>query len=165
MKLVFDTFETPTGEMTAVFSGPALCLLDFSDCLDRIEKILARRYSDFEKVMNPNPFGIRDKVDAYFKGDKNAFDDLQLETGGTVFQQTVWRALQNIPHGQTISYSQLANNIDNPKAVRAVGGANGKNPIAIIIPCHRVIGSNGTLTGYAGGVDRKRQLLQLEAGI
>jgi len=165
MKLVFDTFETPMGEMTAVFSGEALCQLDFSDCKDRIEKLLRRRYPDHEKTGQKNPMGIRDKVLDYFKGDGDAFKDLKLETGGTVFQQSVWRALQDIPRGSTLSYRELAQNIDRPKAVRAVGSANGSNPIAIIIPCHRVIGSDGALTGYAGGIDRKRQLLELEGAL
>ncbi|MBL6931379.1 MAG: methylated-DNA--[protein]-cysteine S-methyltransferase [Rhodospirillales bacterium] len=165
MTLIFDAFDTPIGEMVAVFSDDALCLLDFSDCQDRNERLLQQRYPRYSKEMKVNPFNIRDRVLKYFKGDADAFRGLKLETGGTVFQQSVWRALQEIPHGKTLSYAELARNIDNPKAVRAVGSANGKNPIAIIIPCHRVIGSNGSLTGYAGGVDRKRQLLALEGAL
>ncbi|XOV79991.1 MAG: methylated-DNA--[protein]-cysteine S-methyltransferase [Aestuariibacter sp.] len=97
----------------------------------------------------------------YFQGKRQHFD-LPLSPSGTDFQQQVWTQLQHIAYGQTASYQQIADNIANPKAVRAVGAANGKNPIAIIIPCHRIIGKNGTLTGYAGGLSRKAWLLDLE---
>ena len=98
----------------------------------------------------------------YFAGVREQFD-LPIAAQGTPFQMAVWRALSTIPFGETWSYQQLANAIDNPKAVRAVGLANGKNPISIIVPCHRVIGKNGKLTGYAGGVERKAALLKLES--
>ena len=101
------------------------------------------------------------QLDEYFAGKRQIFD-LPLSPKGTDFQQTVWKQLQEIPYGRTISYSQLAKAIRHPKACRAVGSANGKNPIAIIIPCHRVIASNGGLGGYAGGLDIKIQLLALE---
>jgi methylated-DNA-[protein]-cysteine S-methyltransferase len=99
----------------------------------------------------------------YFKGKRRAFD-VPVAPAGTAFQQTVWRHLQEIPYGETISYGELARRLGNPKAVRAVGLANGSNPIAIIIPCHRVIGSNGTLVGYGGGLPTKQALLALERG-
>ncbi len=99
----------------------------------------------------------------YFSGCRSYFT-LPIAATGTLFQQQVWQALETIPFGQTWSYQQLANAIGNPKAVRAVGLANGKNPISIIIPCHRVIGKNGKLTGYAGGIERKKALLKHEAG-
>src|SRR6266852_9084033 len=98
---------------------------------------------------------------AYFAGDLETFD-LQLAPEGTPFQQTVWKELCNIPYGETISYGQLATRIGNPNASRAVGLANGSNPIPIVIPCHRVIGSNGKLTGYGGGLPLKEKLLALE---
>lgn len=98
---------------------------------------------------------------AYFSQQLRVFE-LSLSAKGTAFQQSVWQALNQIPYGQTCSYQDIANQIGNPKAVRAVGAANGRNPIAIIVPCHRVIGKNGTLTGYAGGMDRKAKLLALE---
>lgn len=101
------------------------------------------------------------QLDEYFEGKRECFD-VRLAPLGTAFQQRVWQALQEIPYGHTWSYAQLAEHIGNPKAVRAVGTANGANPISIIIPCHRVIGSNGTLTGYGGGLERKQTLLQLE---
>jgi methylated-DNA-[protein]-cysteine S-methyltransferase len=97
----------------------------------------------------------------YFAGDRKAFD-LKLDLGGTDFQQKVWRALLTIPFGETRSYAQIAEQIGHPDAVRAVGAANGRNPISIIAPCHRVIGSNGKLTGFAGGLGAKARLLSLE---
>jgi methylated-DNA-[protein]-cysteine S-methyltransferase len=97
----------------------------------------------------------------YFANTRRTFD-LPLAPAGTVFQQQVWQLLRDIPYGETVSYSIIAQRLGNPKAVRAVGSANGKNPISIIVPCHRVIGANGTLTGYAGGLARKSQLLRLE---
>ncbi|MBC8268082.1 MAG: methylated-DNA--[protein]-cysteine S-methyltransferase [Rhodospirillaceae bacterium] len=164
MKMIFDTFSTPLGEMTAVVQGDALCVLEFSDDPERLEQQL-KRFGAYEKVTKANPLKIRGRVSAYFKGERDAFTDLKLDTGGTAFQQTVWRALQKIPHGNTLSYRELASNIGRPKAQRAVGTANGRNPVAIIIPCHRVIASNGMLAGYAGGVERKRQLLTLERSL
>jgi len=101
------------------------------------------------------------QLDEYFAGKRRIFD-LPLSPEGTPFQQTVWKRLQEIPYGQTISYAQLAKAVGNPKACRAVGSANGKNPIAIIIPCHRVIASDGSLGGFASGLENKIQLLALE---
>jgi methylated-DNA-[protein]-cysteine S-methyltransferase len=106
---------------------------------------------------------VRQQLDDYFAGRRREFHIL-LDLAGTPFQLQVWDALQRIPYGQTTTYAQLAKAIGRPKAVRAVGAANGRNPVSIIVPCHRVIGSNGSLTGYAGGLDAKRTLLGLEAG-
>lgn len=117
-----------------------------------------------EWQLDPSSFEeVKRQLDQYFKGRLKSFD-LELKTGGTPFQQQVWQALAKIPYGSTISYGDLAVQIGNPKAVRAVGLANGKNPIPIIIPCHRVIGKNGSLTGFGGGLDVKRFLLELEQG-
>ncbi len=99
---------------------------------------------------------------AYFAGDLTAIDNLPVETAGTLFQRLVWRALREIPCGQTISYAQLAQRIGRPAAARAVGLANGANPVSIVVPCHRVIGASGSLTGYGGGLERKRWLLTHE---
>lgn len=108
------------------------------------------------------PFGtIRTQLTEYFEGRRTVFD-LPLHQKGTAFQQTVWRALVDIPFGETWSYGQLAAHIGRPGASRAVGLANGRNPISIVVPCHRVIGSSGSLTGYGGGIDRKRRLLDFE---
>jgi methylated-DNA-[protein]-cysteine S-methyltransferase len=111
------------------------------------------------------PFGeVRTQLAEYFDGRREVFD-LQLEMQGTPFQLRVWRALQDIPYGETISYGEQARRIGRPADPRAVGQANGRNPIAVIVPCHRVIGADGSLTGYGGGVERKRWLLELEAGV
>ncbi|MFI3245511.1 MAG: methylated-DNA--[protein]-cysteine S-methyltransferase [Ferrimonas sp.] len=104
---------------------------------------------------------VRQQLTEYFAGERRLFC-LPLAPSGTDFQQQVWRALQQIPYGTTASYGEIARAIGRPKAVRALGAANGKNPLAIVIPCHRVIGANGSLTGYAGGLSLKQQLLQLE---
>jgi methylated-DNA-[protein]-cysteine S-methyltransferase len=124
------------------------------------------------QVTEPDPTWVRDEepllevmrqLDEYFAGERTAFD-LPLAPAGTPFQREVWAALQTIPYGTTRSYGELADQIGRPGASRAVGLANGRNPISIVIPCHRVIGSNGTLTGYGGGLERKQWLLDLERG-
>lgn len=124
------------------------------------------------QTTQPDDIGLKDdqhpvlvstmkQLGEYFSGERTHFE-LPIAAKGTLFQQQVWGALMKIPYGETWSYQDIANEIDNPKAVRAVGLANGKNPISIIVPCHRVIGKNGKLTGYAGGIEIKEKLLQLE---
>lgn len=143
------TIDSPLGPMLATSNDGSLTALGFDgepdhddtcDVLDRVETQLAR----------------------YFAGELDRFE-LSLAPQGTPFQQRVWDALLRIPPGETRSYASIARQIDNPDAIRAVGAANGANPIAIIIPCHRVVASDGTLHGYAGGLKRKRYLLDLEA--
>jgi methylated-DNA-[protein]-cysteine S-methyltransferase len=107
---------------------------------------------------------VRHQLEEYFDGRRRAFE-LELELTGTGFDVTVWNALRQIPYGETISYGELAARIGRPDAVRSVGAANGRNPIAVIVPCHRVIGADGSLTGFGGGLPRKRSLLELEAGV
>ncbi len=107
---------------------------------------------------------VRRQLEEYFDGRRHTFD-LELALSGSPFDVTVWRALREIPYGETISYGELARRIGRPDAVRAVGTANGRNPIAVIVPCHRVIGADGSLTGFGGGLERKRRLLELEAGV
>ncbi|HEY2470805.1 MAG TPA: methylated-DNA--[protein]-cysteine S-methyltransferase [Terracidiphilus sp.] len=109
-----------------------------------------------------NPHGLTETICHYFAGKLDAIDRIPVETGGTPFQREVWRALREIPCGATTSYGALAKRIAHPAAVRAVGTANGANPIAVVLPCHRVIGANGSLTGYGGGMERKRWLLDHE---
>lgn len=104
---------------------------------------------------------VKEQLERYFAGDAVQFD-VPIAAKGTPFQQSVWHVLTTIPYGETWSYAQLADAIGNPKAVRAVGLANGKNPVSVIVPCHRVIGKNGKLTGYAGGIERKQRLLTIE---
>jgi len=114
-----------------------------------------------EDAQHPVLKEARSQLEAYFDGERRHFD-LPLSLQGTAFQNRVWQALQEIPYGDTLSYTELANAIGSPKAIRAVGAANGRNRIPIIIPCHRVIGSNGRLTGFAGGLETKALLLSLE---
>lgn len=119
--------------------------------------------SSFKHNNKETPFlqNVKKQLEEYFYGIRKIFD-IKMAPTGTPFQQSVWQALQKIPYGQTASYQEIAKRINNPRASRAVGMANNKNPIAIIIPCHRVIGSNGKLVGYAGGLNLKQQLLELE---
>ena len=129
------------------------------------DAILSVMFVDEEKqtdVTNPMLEKAIAQIDEYFKGKRKEFD-LKVSFEGTDFQKKVWKELMNIPYGKTLSYKEMAINIDNEKAVRAVGSANSKNIISIIVPCHRVIGANGTLTGYAGGLHRKQWLLEHES--
>jgi methylated-DNA-[protein]-cysteine S-methyltransferase len=151
--------DSPIGPLTLVAEQGLLTGL-FMD---------AQRHRPGDEVAGPpgdpqeEPFAsAAGQLAAYFAGQLTAFD-LPLAPAGTQFQRTVWAALQQIPYGETWSYGQLASKIGSPAAVRAVGLANGRNPIAVVVPCHRVIGADGSLTGYGGGLDRKRFLLDLEA--
>ncbi|WP_119418848.1 methylated-DNA--[protein]-cysteine S-methyltransferase [Desertibaculum subflavum] len=141
--------------------------LDWEDFEGRFRQLLRLHYGarGIEIVEQRPASPARRAVEAYFAGDLRAIDTLAVETGGTPFQRDVWAALRNIPAGETRSYGGLAVEIGRPKAVRAVGLANGSNPISIIVPCHRVIGSDGSLTGYGGGLPRKRWLLAHEGAL
>jgi methylated-DNA-[protein]-cysteine S-methyltransferase len=153
--------ETPLGGVTAATRQGKLVALTFSDGWPKMEARLVRRFGRFERRHVASQ--IQTRLDAYFARDRTAFDDVVPDPGGTEFQRAVWTELRQIPAGSTTTYSALARAIGSPKAVRAVGAANGANPIWLIIPCHRAIGSDGSLTGYAGGLERKRQLLAHEA--
>jgi methylated-DNA-[protein]-cysteine S-methyltransferase len=121
------------------------------------------RHDETADPAHEGPFtAVREQLDAYFAGELDTFD-LDLDPHGTPFQRRVWDALLEIPFGETISYSELARRLGDPKLVRAVGLANGRNPISIVVPCHRVIGADGSLVGYGGGLERKRWLLDHEA--
>ena len=161
--LTLDRVATPVGEVLLVTDGQgAVRALDFADYEARMTRLLARHAPGAMVVEGRAPEPIRSAVEGYFGGDVRALDGLTVATGGTDFQRTVWKALRAIPAGETRTYGQLAAAIGSPRAVRAAGLANGQNPIAVIVPCHRVIGANGTLTGYAGGLARKRWLLAHE---
>ena len=153
--------ETPLGGVTGAMRDGKLVALTFSDGWPKMEARLVRRFGGFAPRHVASP--MQKRLDAYFAGDLAAFDDVALDPGGTEFQAAVWTALRQIPAGTTATYSALAREIGSPTAVRAVGAANGANPIWLIIPCHRAIGSDGSLTGYAGGLERKRRLLEHEA--
>lgn len=161
--LTLDRVATPAGEVLLVTDAEGTVrALDFAGYEDRMRRLLLRHWGEATLVEGRAPETVRAAVDAWFGGDLTALDGLEIKTGGTVFQRAVWAALRAIPAGQTRTYGQLAAAIGSPKAVRAAGLANGQNPIAVIVPCHRVIGANGTLTGYAGGIERKRWLLDHE---
>jgi methylated-DNA-[protein]-cysteine S-methyltransferase len=161
--LTLDRVATPVGEVLLVTDAEgAVRALDFADYESRMLRLLGRHSPGFALTAGSAPEPVRRAVEAYFSGDVRALDGLAVKTSGTAFQRTVWAALRAIPPGETRSYGQLAAAIGSPRAVRAAGLANGQNPVAVIVPCHRVIGSNGTLTGYAGGLERKRWLLRHE---
>jgi methylated-DNA-[protein]-cysteine S-methyltransferase len=144
-----DTIISPLGALQIEASNRGLTKLAFVDAIPTATST------------NPITDEAKQQLQNYFIGKQTSFD-VPLDPEGTDFQQSVWCYLATIPYGQTVSYQDVANGIDNPKAVRAVGAANGKNPIAIIVPCHRVIGKDGSLTGYAWGVEAKSWLLQHE---
>lgn len=162
--LTLDRIDTPTGVvLTITGSDGAVRALDFAGYEERMMGLLGRHWPRATLVEGSAPAAVRSAIAAYFAGDAAALDGLKVRTNGTEFQRSVWAALRAIPHGETRTYGQLAAAIGKPKAVRAAGLANGQNPIAVIVPCHRVIGANGTLTGYAGGLERKKWLLEHEA--
>jgi methylated-DNA-[protein]-cysteine S-methyltransferase len=163
-RFLLDRFETPIGTALVVTDEEGfLRFFDWSDYEDRLRR-LVRRYYGAHARLEPGaaPAKVRKALEAYFGGKVEALDGLPWKSSGTPFQLSVWRALCDIPVGETISYAELARRIGKPKAVRAVGLANGANPIGLIAPCHRVIGANGSLTGYGGGLHRKRWLLRHE---
>lgn len=167
--LLLDRLQTPIGELLIVAdSAGKLCTIDWTDHEARMRQLLDRYYGKGGYTLQParNPGGLTSAMRDYFKGDIGAIDRLPVDDAvGTPFQRSVWRALRKIKSGKTISYAELARRIGKPKAVRAAGLANGRNPISIVVPCHRVIGSNGTLTGYGGGLPRKKWLLEHEGAL
>lgn len=152
---------SPVGDITLAVKDGALCALGFADHWEALRAWLERRFA--AKAIrwegDTDPCGFTTRMRAYVAGELHALDDMPVDPGGTPFQHQVWMALRQIPVGRTMSYGDLAQLIGTPTASRAVGAANGANPISIVIPCHRVIGTNGKLTGYGGGLHRKRWLL------
>lgn len=160
-----DDIETPIGRLAIVADGEGrLRAVDWTDCEERLARLLARHYGARSDDLRParDPGGFSTALAGYFAGDLGGIEGLPTETNGTPFQKRVWAELRRIPSGTTITYAELARRIGAPSAVRAVGLANGANPIGIVVPCHRVVGTNGTLTGYAGGIPRKQWLLAHE---
>jgi methylated-DNA--[protein]-cysteine S-methyltransferase len=165
-ELTAAAVATPLGEMLAVFGSKGLCLLEFVGQKHMEQEIMAVQKAlngQFIFQENEQTQLLRQELDLYFQGRLKVFAT-PLETIGTAFQQQVWNALLTIPYGETRSYKEQAQQLGNPKAIRAVAAANGQNKVSILIPCHRVIGSDGKLTGYAGGLNRKQSLLALERG-
>jgi methylated-DNA-[protein]-cysteine S-methyltransferase len=167
MSLILESaeFESPIGPITVAVRDGRLCALTFAD--DQLAQVrwLERRFGAITFQRVPNPIAIITALTAYFGGDLAAFDTIELDAGGTPFQARVWSELRKVLAGRTVSYGQLATRIGLPRAVRAVGAANGHNPIALVVPCHRVIGTDGRLVGYGGGLDRKRWLLRHEGAL
>jgi O-6-methylguanine DNA methyltransferase len=163
MQLHLDTYASPVGEiLLASDSDGTLRALDFADYEERLHRLLRLHYGTYQLGPAPAPLAVINALTAYFAGDLDAICKLRVATQGTAFQREVWAALRRIPAGGTMSYGELAAEIGRRGSSRAVGLANGSNPIAIVVPCHRVIGANGTLTGYGGGLPRKRWLLEHE---
>jgi len=161
----YDQFASPIGDVELYVLDDTLIALDFGDCQERTSAILNKRFDAWERRDVKDPAGVTTRTAAYFAGDEHAFDGLAVEPGGTAFQASVWQELRTIPWGATENYGQLAARLNRPTASRAVGAANGQNPIALVLPCHRVIGANGNLTGYAGGLERKQWLLIHEGAL
>ncbi len=159
--LLLSQIPSPVGTILLVSDGAALRAVDFSDYEDRLRRLLRLYYGPH--TIEPSPAGpAADSFAAYFAGDLAALDAIPTTTAGTPFQRLVWQALRAIPPGDTISYGRLAAQIGRPGASRAVGLANGANPLSIIVPCHRVVGADATLTGYGGGLARKQWLITHE---
>ena len=160
MKYYYTMMNSPVGDITLVADEENLCAIYWQN-----QKPDSRKFPDLEK--NDKSRVLRSaalQLSSYFMGRTQKFD-IPLRPVGTDFQEKVWRALRSIKYGKTVSYGEIARKIGNPKAVRAVGAAIGKNPLSIIVPCHRVIGSNGKLTGFAGGLETKEFLLNMERGV
>ncbi|TDQ83272.1 methylated-DNA-[protein]-cysteine S-methyltransferase [Dongia mobilis] len=163
-QLLVDRIPTPIGELVIIADQAGkLRAVDWTDHEGRMLALLARHCRHgFDLHPRRDPHGLSRALKAYFKGDLAAIEPLETATDGTPFQHAAWRELRRIPAGRAISYAELARRIGRPRAVRATGLANGANPISIVVPCHRVIGSDGSLTGYGGGIHRKRWLLAHE---
>ena len=159
--LRLDQIPSPIGPLTIAERDGRLCLLHFGARKAEARQDLLRWYPS-DTVAEGECTGLRRELQRYFDGRVGVLDDIDVELNGTPFQRDVWTALRSIPVGSTISYGALARQIGRGAAIRAVGAANGANPIALVVPCHRVIGTNGSLTGYGGGLERKQWLLAHE---
>jgi methylated-DNA-[protein]-cysteine S-methyltransferase len=153
---------SPIGELSAFVRGDTLVALEFPEGDAAARPDFVRRFGGEPVYETDDALAIRARFGAYLAGDLRAIDSFEVDPGGTPFQRAVWAALRRIPPGTTCSYTDLARVVGTPTAVRAVGAANGANPVAVIIPCHRVVRSDGSLGGYGGGLERKRWLLEHE---
>ena len=162
MTLEIAEFHSPIGTIVLAVRDGTLTALVFEEGWPDRRARLVKRFGDVDLRGAADPAGVSGRLAAYFAGDLGALDAIPVDPGGTPFQRRVWAALRTIPPGETVSYQTLARRIGAPTAVRAVGAANGDNPVGIVVPCHRVIGADGSLTGYAGGIERKRWLLTHE---
>jgi methylated-DNA-[protein]-cysteine S-methyltransferase len=165
MILGFARMATPMGGIEAVFDDAALLTLEFEDRGGCARAWLERRFGTVELAVAADKLGIVERLHQFFGGNLHALRDLSVRGYGTPFQEQIWSALRRIPPGSTTTYGALATEIGRPNAHRAVGAANGANPVAIVVPCHRLIGHDGHLTGYGGGLARKRWLLRHEGAV
>ncbi|HEX6923334.1 MAG TPA: methylated-DNA--[protein]-cysteine S-methyltransferase [Bacillales bacterium] len=163
--IFYGEMASPIGPLTVVSTAKGVCKLEFGSVDENMPNVHAwtkRHFLKSEMVRDEDQVApVVQELDEYFRGERFYFD-LPLVLQGTTFQKRVWETLRQIPHGETRSYKEIAQLMKAGKAVRAVGNANNKNPLPILIPCHRVIGSNGSLVGYGGGVDKKQYLLEIE---
>jgi methylated-DNA-[protein]-cysteine S-methyltransferase len=160
-----ERVASPIGCILLVSDGDGrVVALDFETHEARMHRLLKAQHGAgrFTLASGAGPAAVTARIHAYFAGELGALDGVEVRTGGTAFERTVWSALRRIPVGTTTTYGRLAAAIGRPSASRAVGRANGNNPVGIVVPCHRVIGADGSLTGYGGGVERKRWLLEHE---
>jgi methylated-DNA-[protein]-cysteine S-methyltransferase len=158
-----DRLETPIGTALLVSDAHGyLRALDWHDYEERMMQLLRRQYRAASLVSGSALGSVRKALSGYFRGNLDRLAEIKWRVGGTPFQRSVWEALPAIPAGTTMSYGALATRLKVPKAVRAVGHANGANPLSVVVPCHRLIGADGSLTGYGGGIERKRWLLAHE---
>jgi methylated-DNA-[protein]-cysteine S-methyltransferase len=166
MQLQTAQVATPLGTLFLCATSAGLAALSFGDP-EVVHAALARRFGDepLEYASARDPHGACTALRAYLGGELDAIDALPVDAGGTPFQRAVWTALREIPVGRTATYSGLAATVGRPTAVRAVGAANGQNPVALVVPCHRVIAADGKLQGYGGGLDKKRWLLVHEKAL
>ena len=162
VELLFGTIDSPIGAILVACRGSAVCAIEFMACEDVMLAGLQARFPDFRRVDAPDPGGVCSRLRAYFHGQFDALADIAVNAGGTPFQRREWAQLRRIPAGAVVTYAELAKRLGIPSAIRAVGHANARNPVNIVVPCHRVVGTNGSLRGYSGGLERKAWLLQHE---
>lgn len=165
MLISYDVIDSPIGPLALAERAGRMCLLDFTDDEVRVQQRLGGRFGAFDLKPARDPHGFAGRLRAYFAGTLDALDGIPVDPGGTPFQAGVWNALRRIPVGETRSYAWLAREVGRPGSARATGRANATNPVAIVLPCHRVVGSDGALTGYAGGLASKRLLLRHEGAL
>ena len=162
--LICETIETPIGDLVLIADGTgALRMAEFADCRHRMDRWFSRRLGSARLVEGKVPEAITAAFAAYFDGDLAALGRIPVALDGTAFQNEVWSALREIAPGRTFAYGAFAERLGRPQSARAVGHANGANPLSIVVPCHRLVGADGALTNYGGGIERKRWLLEHEA--
>jgi methylated-DNA-[protein]-cysteine S-methyltransferase len=162
MRIRAAELDTPIGVIEVALREDALCAVKFEGGRRSLQEVVAHRFGEVEVCSLPAQHEVLRRLRDYFAGEVGALDSIQVDTAGTALQRAVWRQLRRIPAGETASYRDVAVAIGAPTAVRAVGAANGANPVGIVVPCHRVVRSTGHLGGYGGGLDRKRWLLEHE---